>query len=798
MSYGKKRVLSAFIAAVILLLALVPAMSFQTAAENKTVSGFFVSCITGRSTYYEGENFSPAGYVGTVLYSDGSAEALTGASLTYRVASPLTEDTLVTFSFGKYTSALELKVINLSSISVSGSCKTEYYAGEDFFDPSGLDVSVSYADSSSVIFRYTASSGVIVENNCPSTLPVKPDDIIMTPADGECLSCSATDVSISYAIGSHVVSSGFPIHVKAVESLEIRRVPSSAFYEGDLFIWQDDDLAVFAKYQGESEARQVYGYTIPGIDEPMISDEDGKTSYTLYLDGVEADFSVTTIPINHFEVTPSGAIQDIYLDHDNRFNAEGIRFAVLFNDGSFRDITDLTVLTYPEVYNAGDEISAVYAGFNIPLSNVVRVHTGEIQLILPPNKTDYKAGETFDITGFTAVIKYDDGTAYVCPVSEFTYEAPTPLSITDSKVILKWKGLTYNLEIRVLPDTEISLNIISSPETVRYINGQPLNLDGLEVELLRSGMEPVILEREQFTTIPAEGEPVSSDTNEIIIRYALSESVYYEASQPIEVEDKKITSIFVYEKPTKSLYNEGDPFLSTGMTLGILYNDGSIIYTRSGFSSSVTNFVLKTDTAEQNVDVIITYRDFSCILTVKVYARTVSEIKVINPPAIKIYSEGDLFNPEGMRVVVYYTENPTVPVTLSQGMYSYYPSGKLTSGTNSVEITFRGLKTTTDIFVEGEVSTEVTTEPVVETSPDDSSDTPITTAEPVESSGAVTTNRTPVTRSPEESTASPETTGNSGSSGGGTGTILLLWIVVIIIIIIALVFLIIYYKRNFT
>ncbi|MBR5006049.1 MAG: hypothetical protein IKY07_03040, partial [Clostridia bacterium] len=54
-----------------------------TSAPEKTVIGFTVDTGTGKTTYYEGDFFTSAGYIGRVIYSDYTYDVIDSSLLVF-------------------------------------------------------------------------------------------------------------------------------------------------------------------------------------------------------------------------------------------------------------------------------------------------------------------------------------------------------------------------------------------------------------------------------------------------------------------------------------------------------------------------------------------------------------------------------------------------------------------------------------------------------------------------------------------------------------------------------------------
>lgn len=120
-------------------------------AEPATVTGISVSSQPKKTQYNPGEPFDPDGMVITVTYSDGSTKTISSdyssKGVTWSPAK-IDADTTVTITYGGKNATVEVKLITLESIEVSGNYQKEYTVGNSF-NPDGMVVTAYYSDDSS-------------------------------------------------------------------------------------------------------------------------------------------------------------------------------------------------------------------------------------------------------------------------------------------------------------------------------------------------------------------------------------------------------------------------------------------------------------------------------------------------------------------------------------------------------------------------------------------------------------------------------------------------------------------------
>ncbi|MCR4682800.1 MAG: bacterial Ig-like domain-containing protein [Clostridiales bacterium] len=777
-----------------------------TTGPALTVTSFDVTCDPGAKTaYLEGETFDPTGYKGIVRYSDGSQVELGPDQMTFSPDRPLIpSDKMIVFScdLTNKVSGLAISVASAESLQIGGTFKTSYREGEENIDLTGIVIAVVYSDG--------------------QTVSVGLEDCLYTPTSESPVEGDLAAVTLSYTASSgSILTAQIPVTVMKAVEIEVRSLPDINFYEGRPLAFETADIDVYARFEGETDFVKVFNFDIPSAGDPLIPDGNGKATLKLTLGNAETDFTVEVCKIAENGFTVSGTPRDLY--YGDPVDISGIVISASYEDGASFEITDYVAFEYPEIYQAGSSVTASFVGYPIDLSPVLKAHTGVIKIVKAPTKTEYNAGESFSPAGMLCAAEYDDGETVALAVTDLTVEANDPLTETDSFATVSWNGMSAQVTIKVYPARKIQrIEIAEAPDTVKYITGQALTIDGIKVLIHYVGeTETEVADLADLVTLPELGSPVTNGMKSFTVRYKISDSVYYDAEQPIEVETKTAISISIVTKPNRTEYNEGSSFNPAGMVVNIVYNDGTMLPITTYSIDVDDTFLLTSNDPVQEKHLRITYAGFETSLTVTVRAKAVKSISLLTQPAKTVYRAGESFDPSGMKVVLNYIDSSVSPVILPESYYTYAPTGKLTASDSAIYVSFRGQTVKVDITVTGTGTVEttsggsVTTAPDVTTAPGDETGTgpdetgtnpPDTQPGPEESSSYVDPGS--VTRSPEDSSASEpggttsaneQTTGKSGTGTKKTvDTIMILWIGIIVLIAVALVLVIIYYKRHFT
>ena len=188
----------------------------------------------------------------------------------------------------------------------------------------------------------------------------------------------------------------------------------------------------------------------------------------------------------------------------------------------------------------------------------------DMKIKTPPSKTEYKEGENFDKTGMEIEVTYKDGT--IETITDYEIEDGYNLKGKQTEVTISYKDKTITQSVTVHENPLLSIEITKAPDKVGYIVGQDFDKTGMIVTgTYEEGRYEII----QYTI--KDGEDLKLDQTSITVEYEGKT-----ATQPITVEEKKITEISIEKLPDKLTYIQNKEELDlTGGSLRITYNDGT-------------------------------------------------------------------------------------------------------------------------------------------------------------------------------------------------------------------------------
>lgn len=234
------------------------------------------------------------------------------------------------------------------------------------------------------------------------------------------------------------------------------------------------------------------------------------------------------------------------------------------------------------------------------------------------------------------------------------------------------------------------ISISAPPTKTAYVQGQKFDASGMEVTAeYEDGTTAVVTDY----AISPSGALRTVDTK-ITVTYEGKT-----AEQTIEVAPETLEKLEITTAPQKTRYVDGQKFVPDGMVVKAIYNSGK------------TDENLKRYTVEPSggltvatKSVVIGYGELSVEQPVTVVSKTVTALTVAVGPQRTVYSEGETFVAEGMRVRANYNDGSSENID----NFEYSPRGRLTKNDRLIDITFDGKTTAQRITVKQRYVTALT------------------------------------------------------------------------------------------
>ena len=347
-----------------------------------------------------------------------------------------------------------------------------------------------------------------------------------------------------------------------------------------------------------------------------------------------------------------------------------------------------TVELKPEDYNIENGNNLIEGQKSVTISykdkkveqpiTVTKKAIKEIKITTPPNKVNYKEGESFDKTGITVEVIYEDGTSSV--IENYTIENDKNLKPTQTEIIIKYEGKIVKQPITVKENKLMKIEITKEPNKTEYVVGEDFDKTGMQV----SGTHQDGAVNEIFNYIVENGTKLTKEQTSVTIKY---EDKIVE--QPIKVVEKTIVDISIETLPIKTKYIQNKEKLDlTGGKIKVQYNDGTLeSILMNSEEVKVTGF---DNSKVGKIKLDIEYLGKRTQMELEIVSKTVpKEEKAINSDLTKIIINIEPQNVDGEYQMAVHVKNINKPTTNDSLEYYYYVSNNSDEKniTNWVKIT---------------------------------------------------------------------------------------------------------------
>ena len=266
--------------------------------------------------------------------------------------------------------------------------------------------------------------------------------------------------------------------------------------------------------------------------------------------------------------------------------------------------TDVTITGFDTTTVGAKIVKVSYKGISKTFGITVEDGYSEMKIKTLPTKTEYKYGESLDLTGGTIEITKDSGTKETINITKDMVSGYNSKKLGAQILTVTYQGLTQQFVVKV-EDYIASLKI-QKPTKVEYEYGEDIELNGGKVSIIMAS--GAISESTAMTGAMITGyNPKAEGTQTIKVEYKGLQGNFQ-----VKVEDT-IKGISVNTEPDKTEYKYGENLDITGATIDVVKSSGitTIPVTPnmiSGFSATTPGTQIIT----------ITYGGFTTKFVVKV------------------------------------------------------------------------------------------------------------------------------------------------------------------------------------
>lgn len=602
-------------------------IAFNVNVEEKKLVDLKITA-PNKTTYIEGQEIDLSGLKVQAVYNDDSEVLLdlNDVVITGYDANKIGKQ-LITVTYETLNKSFEVEVINKTAekIEITSPLKLEYVKGQEL-NLDGMTITVTY-------------------NN------------------GEKANLNIADVEIvgydKNKTGKQIVSviyqdkiAVFEVNVieKVVTEISISTPAKTEYIQG-----QKLDLTgvtIIAKYNdGTSNPISVENEMVSGYDANKV----GKQTVVITFEGKTAAFEVEVLAkeITKMEITAPSKLEYI---EGQELDLTGASILLTYNDSSSKTISIIKdmISGYDNSKIGKQVVNVTYQNQSATFEvNVIKKAITNIEMNSLPNKVNYIVNQTFDITGATFKVTYNNDETEIITVTNEMVTIPALSSLGSKTVKVVYDGFETSFNIIVRNKALTAIEIFKAPDRVEYIEGQQLDITGGKLLLIYDDNSKEIIDLDSTMC--------NVDMNQIGEKVDVEVS-YNElkTSYSIKIDAKTVTAMKWIEEPDILQFKEGKPFIFSGK-LELTYNNGSVEIINANSDDFIIKGYDNSKVGQQVIDIVCKGTNVSVDQTVEILPKTSIGLVIQTLPTKTVYEMGEEFKIDGLVAAIVY-DNDTVEI----------------------------------------------------------------------------------------------------------------------------------------
>lgn len=388
-----------------------------------------------------------------------------------------------------------------------------------------------------------------------------------------------------------------------------------------------------------------------------------------------------------------------YIDGE-MLDTAGLVLEAVYNNGDTEEILD-----YP---NPGIRVQQGQAVVQLPYSDMmfpVFIHvegftvTG-IEMAQLPDKTSYlEQSDALDVSGGLVAKLLSNEGREVIPLTPDMASGFSNQQAGICKITVDLDGFQCGFEVQITEKEIERIEIVRQPAKTVYFEGDSFESEGLALKAIYNNHTS-----ERITDFKIEPETLRQDMDFVTVEYQ-GQTVEI----PIHVQQRMIESISIAALPEKLKYKENQEMLDvSGGKLLVLYHNGTAETVNmrpdmiDGFDCTIPG----------DNELIVRHQGKTTSYSVTIIPKMLLGIMIAENPKKTSYHPGEIFEPEGIKVVGLYEDSSMAEIR----HFAFQPEGALSLNDAAVIISYTDKLAVVPITVTEEIAENVT-EPIYQDVP---------------------------------------------------------------------------------
>ena len=354
----------------------------------------------------------------------------------------------------------------------------------------------------------------------------------------------------------------------------------------------------------------IHTYTLkifyPDIEENQNNEQGSSYKAKLFIEEAGTG-EIVDKRLDRIELT-TNPTKTKYIKGEN-FDPTGMVITAYYTDGTHQTVTNYELIDNVNLQTNQNVVRLSYTEDLITRTIAIPIRVTndliKLEIITPPTKTTYVAGEDFDASNMVVQATFEDGS--LMEVNNYTLANNYNLVKGQTYVTVQYThdGITKSVKQTITVTNKVTGIIITVPPTkTLYVPGQTFDSTGMVVSAIyENGASQAITGYTITNGTIAEGQ------SNVTISYKDPETnKVFTTTQKIKI-GSGMQSLQITTPPTKTIYAVGSDFEPAGMEVKVSYSNGT--------SKVITNYTIVNGfslTADQT-SVTISYTELGETVT---------------------------------------------------------------------------------------------------------------------------------------------------------------------------------------